>query len=495
MRGDPAYGQATTVGSGPPSGGQGRIQVLLHRFKQPVGHVLQGVAMGDPGKFGQLLGICDVGGTAQYLTGGVGYEAARLRVNALAEQLHRRHGQPCLLPGLSYGGVLTFLAWLDLSGRELPRELPLGDPAADHEHTAFVNDDGGGDARPLIRVLLRHVCSSRTARMGGKTVSTEMKQGRRVSGDFSVSPPRGELEEVGADLTEWARCYGRPMTLSVPTGHSVDLRVQPVDEVLDRVERSLQTHFDRNTVVRKRRSVGARTDRDTWVRIERRVLSKISDQGWNGIECAARLMDVSQPVWQGSLVWRDADEPAMWRADETELLPGDPIGTAVLSEDPKLSDEWWRAFNTSLDALAAQSTSRVASPDTEFITQVLVTKTIHGVFPSSIDTTVEQWVPAHADLNWANMSAPTFSLFDWEDWGNAPHGLDSASLWASSLAVPALAKRVLRERRAEFASRDGKLMTLFVCSKILGPDAHPQDPRLEPARQMAEQIVQDLQTD
>ncbi|MEI5098624.1 hypothetical protein RB200_08050 [Streptomyces sp. PmtG] len=273
------------------------------------------------------------------------------------------------------------------------------------------------------------------------------------------------------------------------------MRVQPVDDALDHVERSLQTHFDRNTVVRKRRSVGARTDRDTWVRIERRLLSKISDQGWNGTECAARLMGVAQPVWQGSVVWRDADEPAMWRADETELLPGDPTGTAVLSEDPKLSDEWWRAFNTSLDALAAQSTSRVASPDTESITQVLVTKTIHDVFSSPIDTTVERWVPAHADLNWANMSAPTFCLFDWEDWGNAPRGLDSASLWASSLAVPDLADRVWRERHADFASRDGKLMTLFVCAKILGPDAHPQDPRLEPARRMTERIVQELQTD
>ncbi|MEV5938714.1 hypothetical protein [Streptomyces sp. NPDC051994] len=285
------------------------------------------------------------------------------------------------------------------------------------------------------------------------------------------------------------------MTLSVPTGRAVDLRVQSVDEILERVERSLQTRFAPDTVVRKRRSVGARTDRDTWVRIERRLLDKISDQGWNGTERAARLTGIAQPAWQGCVVWPDAEEAAMWRADETELLPGGPIGTAVLSEDPQLSDAWWRAFNASLDALATQSTSRVATPDTEAITQDLVTASIRGTFPGSFDTTVEERVPTHADLNWANMTAPTFCLFDWEDWGNAPRGLDSASLWASSLAVPALADRVRRERHADFASRDGKLMTLFACSKILGPDAHPQDPRLEPARQMAEQTIQDLQAD
>ncbi|MFC9736634.1 hypothetical protein ACFVKC_01795 [Streptomyces noursei] len=283
------------------------------------------------------------------------------------------------------------------------------------------------------------------------------------------------------------------MTLSASTTPSADLRVEPVADLLDRVERSLQTRFDRDSVVRKRRSVGARTDRDTWVRIERRGLDKIGVQGWNGTECAARLDGVAQPVWQGCVVWRDTDAPVMWRADETELLPGMPIGTAVLSEDPRLPDVWWQAFNSSMSALANHETQRVATPDTETVTQALVTESIRGVFSSDIDTTVECWVPAHADLNWANMTAPTFSLFDWEDWGNAPQGLDAASLWGSSLAVPALADRVLRERRSDFESRDGKLMTLFVCSKILGPYAHPEDPRLEPARRMADQVIAELQ--
>ncbi|GAA0499007.1 hypothetical protein [Streptomyces olivaceiscleroticus] len=283
------------------------------------------------------------------------------------------------------------------------------------------------------------------------------------------------------------------MALSTSTTRNADLRVESVDEVLDHVERAFQTHLTRDTVVRKRRSVGARTDRETWVRIERRGLDKIGVQGWNGTESAARLEGIAQPAWQGCVVWRDAGGPVMWRADETELLPGKPIGTAVLSGDPMLPDEWWKAFSSSLVALAAQGTRRVATPDTDTITQALVTESIRGVFSDDFDTTVERWVPAHADLNWANMTAPTFCLFDWEDWGNAPLGLDSASLWASSLAVPALADRVRHERRSDFESRDGKLMTLFVCSKILGPYAHPEDPRLEPARRMAEQIVAELQ--
>ncbi|MFB7931056.1 hypothetical protein ACFC4C_18330 [Streptomyces sp. NPDC056039] len=283
------------------------------------------------------------------------------------------------------------------------------------------------------------------------------------------------------------------MALSVSTLQAVDLRVQPVGGVLDRVGQSLQVHLLPDTVVRKRRSVGARTDRDTWVRIERRLLDKIPDQGWNGAESAARLGGIAQPEWHGCVVWRDADGPVMWRADETELLPDAPVGTAVLNAGPELPDAWWEALNASLDSLTAHDTSRVATPDTVTLTQALVTESIRGVFSVDFSTTVEQWVPAHADLNWANMTAPTFSLFDWEDWGSAPLGLDSASLWASSLAVPALADRVRHERRSDFESRDGKLMTLYVCAKILGPYAHPEDPRLEPARRMTEQVIKELQ--
>ncbi|MFC1410175.1 hypothetical protein ACEZCY_12990 [Streptacidiphilus sp. N1-12] len=283
------------------------------------------------------------------------------------------------------------------------------------------------------------------------------------------------------------------MTLSVSGGTAVDLRVESVEDVLEHVEQALHVHMDRETVVRKRRSVGARTDRQSWVRIERRGLDRIGTQGWNGTECAAVLDGIAKPAWCAAVAWRDRAAPAMWRADETSLLPGAPIGSSVLAVDPQLSEAWWRALNASLDALAAQHTSRVATPDTVLITQPVVTEAVQNAFGSGFDTAISTWVPAHADLNWANVSGPEFCLFDWEDWGNAPQGLDSASLWGSSLAVPALADRVRRERRGDLESRDGMLMTLFAFSKFAGPDAHPEDPRVEPARLEAARIVAELQ--
>ncbi|GGY95727.1 hypothetical protein GCM10010300_44670 [Streptomyces olivaceoviridis] len=92
------------------------------------------------------------------------------------------------------------------------------------------------------------------------------------------------------------RCHGRVYdALGLRESGS-----RPVDEVLGRVARYLRVLFLPDTAVRKRQSVGARTDRETWVRIERRLLGEITDQGWNGAECAARLDGVAQPAWRGA---------------------------------------------------------------------------------------------------------------------------------------------------------------------------------------------------
>ncbi|WP_435612694.1 hypothetical protein [Streptomyces sp. bgisy159] len=282
------------------------------------------------------------------------------------------------------------------------------------------------------------------------------------------------------------------MTLSSPGARAVDLRVESVDDVLEHVERSLQMQLLRDTVLCKRRSVGAQTDRGTWVRVERRSFDRIGAQGWNGTEAAAVLHGVSMPKWYAGLAWRERGEPVMWRADEMALVTAPPVGQAALViEDPQLSDGWWAALNASLDALAAQRTHRIATPDTETATQELVTGTIRAVFPE-VDATVDEWTPAHADLTWANVTGPEFCILDWEDWGMAPRGLDAATLWGNSLAVPALAQRVWAERRPDLESRSGRLMALFFCAKVVGPHAHPQDPRLEPARKEAARLIAEL---
>ncbi|MGH3719676.1 MAG: hypothetical protein ACRDRI_12740 [Pseudonocardiaceae bacterium] len=276
---------------------------------------------------------------------------------------------------------------------------------------------------------------------------------------------------------------------------TVDLRTQPCEDVIDRVERRLGVRVDRETVVVKRRSLGGRTDHDTWVRLEARPLSTLTGQG-SGVEAAACLpRAVAKPEWYQSLSWRVPEQCVLWRADETELVTASPIKPGgVLSADPGLPEAWWATLGTSLGALATHTTTRIATPHTVPISQERVTATIEGVFPDCVETTVTEWAVAHADLAWANLTAPQCWLLDWEDWGLAPRGWDAATLWGNSLAVPELAERVQREYRADLDSRSGLLSQLFFCSEMISAGADYAGPLAEPSRREANRLISSLQS-
>lgn len=272
-----------------------------------------------------------------------------------------------------------------------------------------------------------------------------------------------------------------------------DLRRVQVDDVLRRVERALATQLDETTAVRKRRSIGARTDRGTWVRIEARRTEKIDGQGWNGTECAAFLHGVAKPDWHAGVSWRDDERGVMWRADETSLITTAPIKPGgILTTDPQLPDTWWETLDASLTALATVPTTRVATPDTEPMTQQRLTAAIEHVFPGRFDTHIDEWATAHADLNWANLTGPQCYLLDWEDWGRAPRGLDAANLWINSLAVPSLAERIWSHRRVDLESRSGRLAALYYCTRTMA-HADDSDPLHSPATREAARLASELE--
>jgi hypothetical protein len=266
-----------------------------------------------------------------------------------------------------------------------------------------------------------------------------------------------------------------------------DLRKYSTDSVVERVQRQLKMRFDLATEVRKRRSLGFRTDRDTWVRIEIRDLSRLDGQGW-GIEDAVVLEGVAMPAWRQGLSWIDHELGVMWRADETELVTDASIKPGgTLAIHPELSDAWWTTLNSSLDALAKHATTRIATSAGSRITQERISTTIHQVFPD-IDTTITEWTTAHADLAWANLTAPACYFLDWEDWGLAPRGYDASTLLGASLVVPTLAERVYQERRTDLDSRSGQLAQLYFCAKVIAVGER-YGSLLAPATELANQLV------
>jgi hypothetical protein len=215
-------------------------------------------------------------------------------------------------------------------------------------------------------------------------------------------------------------------------------------------------------------------------------MSRFVKRGNNGLERSSILHGVAKPEWQQSVSWIDRANDRMWRADEIEFIKArHVIPWGVLREVPDLPAEWWQDLNSSLDVLSKHTTARVA------VRQGRITEAIKAAFPV-FDTTIEEWVTAHGDFYWQNLTAPEFYILDWEDWGTAPRGWDAASLWHNSLLVPTLADRVYRERQADLDCRSGLLCRLMRCAEVLTAPAGYADDFIEPSRAHAQHIIDQL---
>lgn len=265
-----------------------------------------------------------------------------------------------------------------------------------------------------------------------------------------------------------------------------DLRKQDVDREIEKAEKAFGISFDRQTEMRKRRSVGFRTDRDTWVRIEQQPMARYIDRGNNGPERAMLLHGVAKPRWHQGFSWIDPSAERMWRADETDyVVARHVIPWGHLRTYPNVPDQWWADLNSSLDALVKHTTSRIA------VRQEVITATIGKVFPD-VDTAIDEWVTAHGDFYWQNLTAPEFCILDWEEWGLAPRGFDAASLWHDSFLVPGLSERVYDERRADLDSRSGLVSRLMRCARTIALPITESIGYLDLATMHAQNIVAQL---
>ncbi|MGH3693322.1 MAG: hypothetical protein ACRDRX_04870 [Pseudonocardiaceae bacterium] len=188
----------------------------------------------------------------------------------------------------------------------------------------------------------------------------------------------------------------------------------------------------------------------------------MNERLWTGEECASVLVDVAKPTLLRSLRWLDADRALVWRADELTHAQSEMISTtSEIVADPELPAQWWEELKRSLAALTEHRTVRVGAR------QNLVTRRVTEISGGSVNPTVKEWSTAHADLHWANLTAPQCEILDWEGWGIGPRGLDAATLWGYSLVVPTVAERIATEFADDLATRSGKIAQLFTCAELL----------------------------
>lgn len=273
-----------------------------------------------------------------------------------------------------------------------------------------------------------------------------------------------------------------------------DIREQDHEDVIRLVENWLDLGLDRSSAAYGNTgdTVGFRTNTGMWVRIQWRRADRMNGQSWTGAECASVLTGVSKPQLRRSVRWQDEARNTVWRADEMTMVEAPVIAeNGSITNDPELSDVWWSGLKGSLTALASYRTDRVG------MGQAHLTRRLIEVFGDDVDTSVDEWGTAHADLHWGNLTSPDCYLLDWEDWGTAPRGYDAANLWGFSLGVPSVADRVHHEFQQDLATRSGRLSQLLFCANVLRAYARSGKsmPFTEPARRAADSLIDRLQTD
>lgn len=197
-----------------------------------------------------------------------------------------------------------------------------------------------------------------------------------------------------------------------------------------------------------------------WLRVVTEHLSWAGGDWWTGNADATAISDVAKPRVIDIRDWTD-DGRAV-RAETMTYLAGHPCSsTPELRSHITLTAQWWAELSRSLDHLAAFPTRRRA------VGQDRVSTRLQVFFGDQIDTRVQRWTTAHADLHWANLMAPEFAIVDWELWGRAPFGYDAATIYCCSLLSPDIAATV----RATFGdildSPDGVLAQLYVITRML----------------------------
>lgn len=212
------------------------------------------------------------------------------------------------------------------------------------------------------------------------------------------------------------------------------------------------------------RSVAGRATRAgqaVWIRTVTEQSQWVDMLFWTGNLEANEIVGVPKPIVLDSAETRDEDR---WFRTEVMTLidqcPASPIPAATTP--PAIDNVWLDQLHTSLEALTATSTTREAKAQDD------VTQQLREYFGDRISPQVERWVTAHGDLHWANLTAPSLVILDWEQWGLAPYGYDIATLYCHSLLVPDTAATIRHRFTRMLDSPDGRRSQLLAIARMLG---------------------------
>jgi hypothetical protein len=186
-------------------------------------------------------------------------------------------------------------------------------------------------------------------------------------------------------------------------------------------------------------------------------------------EVSACIQNVPKPSILTSFDWIERD--VCWRGLQMEHAPSPASSAFPPRHLPSISDAWIHGLRQALADLAKVEATHFSVMPLDFSNEIRLR------FGNDAPHQAVELCTAHGDLHWANLTAPTLSILDWENWGRAPRGYDVAYLIASTAYDPALMQRLESAFADELKTPSGRVAQLSVCANMLNfVDAFLCDP-------------------
>lgn len=224
-----------------------------------------------------------------------------------------------------------------------------------------------------------------------------------------------------------------------------------------------------------------------WLRVVAEPPAWVEEAWWRGNQDANGLHGIPRPCVLDVVEWTEAGSLRV-RAELMTLASGHVCSaTPELRRTIELPARWWTDLRSSMDSLRATPTNRVNMSDA-LVSERLATAGADGGSPDQIT-----WTTAHGDLHWANLTAPSLTILDWEGWGRAPAGIDAATLHAYSLLVPEIAAQVHDTFVDILDTPDGLRARLMATVRLQRRIDHGDSPVLaEPLQRQAQELASRL---
>lgn len=225
-----------------------------------------------------------------------------------------------------------------------------------------------------------------------------------------------------------------------------------------------------------------------WLRATAEHEDWAQGEAWTGNRDAAEIRGLPKPELLARVEW---DEPPVGMYAELMTYVSDRpcSATPELLRPFAAPDTWWMDLRAALDKLSTHSTGR-GDRDPEMIVREL-----EDLYARRLDLPSPALRTEHADLHWANLTAPHLWILDWEYWGVAPSGYGPALLYCHSLLVHETAEKVHEVFADLLDTPSGHVAQLSAAAHILGR-AHRVDDYAElqhPVRAHAHRLLDEAE--